>query len=265
MTQPCGVICHFFLKDYSARESFELRSSAWLCGVHAVDLTLSFIDSMSAGRSPRRAAREVLNERLYKSDDPQNDKLAKIRQNSVLRLVLFAFGALPQYVKVFAMRGIPMIQAHAAMYLASFLVVELLVALAGKDLELADSAQSDNARTRTPMRDDQPAMIFLRFLLILLYSFSTLISSCEIVPLFIWESLRGHLMSASSARGLVFLFEVALLVAFFAAVYCTDISRFGWNIRFTLPVARLIYAVDFCFFMFDPEGTVKPAWTEYLG
>lgn len=56
-----------------------------------------------------------------------------------LRPVVFGLGALPQLIKLFAIRGIPVVQAWAACYLFAFVVVEAL-------LQAAEGADHGEAR-----------------------------------------------------------------------------------------------------------------------
>ena len=59
----------------------------------------------------------------------EEGSLASLQENSSFRIAVFFLGALPQVIKLFAIRGIPWTQALGGMYLVSFLVTECIVVI----------------------------------------------------------------------------------------------------------------------------------------
>ncbi|KAL2846174.1 hypothetical protein BJY01DRAFT_247347 [Aspergillus pseudoustus] len=53
-------------------------------------------------------------------------KINRIKEQTRLRWVTFSLGTLPQYIKLFGSKGIPISTAFGALYLASWLIFELL-------------------------------------------------------------------------------------------------------------------------------------------
>jgi hypothetical protein len=121
----------------------EWRSCLWLLPRTSVPPLLSrhvrfrltlcivkFVWMMALGCSPTIAAKHVWYDRF---DDCDDDEREATSINSTWRLSMFAFvlGALPQIIKLFAIRGIPLTQIVAAVLLANFIVIEILRLAAG--------------------------------------------------------------------------------------------------------------------------------------
>jgi predicted secreted protein len=111
------------------------RSSPFLCGFDAVHILAHWLaEYISACWSERRladfrlAATRALMYRIIDDDDEPDIKAARrIKQGAHLRWAGFLLTVLPALIKLFASRGIPWSQAFGTMFLASWLVFEILV------------------------------------------------------------------------------------------------------------------------------------------
>jgi hypothetical protein len=110
------------------------RSSPFLCGFDAVHILAHWLaEYISACWSERRladfrlAATRALMYRIIDDDEPDIKAARRIKQGAHLRCAGFLLTVLPALIKLFASRGIPWSQAFGAMFLASWLVFEILV------------------------------------------------------------------------------------------------------------------------------------------
>ncbi|KAL3481500.1 hypothetical protein BJX99DRAFT_218439 [Aspergillus californicus] len=79
------------------------------------------------------ATRVILRRVVDKDNNPDFGEMHSIRANSRLRWIAVAVTALPTAVKLYGSRGIPLSQAVGTMYLASWLIFEILFIVAKLD------------------------------------------------------------------------------------------------------------------------------------
>lgn len=79
-------------------------------------------------RSLDNAARSVADD-LFENDESleRPDTITRLQESKAIRLIVFVFGALPQAVKLWAMRGIVRTQICALLFLGSFTVIEAIM------------------------------------------------------------------------------------------------------------------------------------------
>ncbi|KAL3472481.1 hypothetical protein BJX99DRAFT_262265 [Aspergillus californicus] len=147
MSQPTGYVL-----GTRYRHPTILRSSPIICICDAINVVVSTICWMpivlasNRKMSARRAATRVLMYRFANNTGyPDMQAIKTLKAQTTMRWVGFTLGALPQFIKLFASKGVPLSQAFGAMYLASWVVFEVLILLA----ELPDdhiSASWENSR-----------------------------------------------------------------------------------------------------------------------
>lgn len=119
MTQPSGKVC-----DSPAGVGFLLRVSPFMCFFDALILLVrTVMYSFTKGSLP--AAIEKIIVQRYTDDD---EDAGELRGTMYTRWIVFALSA-SQIVKLFGFQGVLMTQICAAMFLGSFIVVELLVVI----------------------------------------------------------------------------------------------------------------------------------------
>lgn len=144
MTQPSGMVCGF-----PSKHGFFLRSSPFIC---ALDISYLLIQITIRGyRTPRKTLEDITKRRFR--DVPSEDEggLSSLQKNAPFRFALFFLGAFRSIIKLFAYQGIPWTQAFGAMYLGSFLIIEILVIPTQKQLDRS------SARRKEKVEDDVPS------------------------------------------------------------------------------------------------------------
>ena len=131
--QPTGSVL-----SSPAAHSRALRTSPIICVADAIVTLLAFITLFAQRHGVRDSARAVLYWRFH-GEGVEPEEEAKIEQGW-FRALVFVLGALPQMIKVIGLQGVPWTQTLCSAYLAPFVVVELLVYLAGKDRDDFDHA-----------------------------------------------------------------------------------------------------------------------------
>ena len=92
-------------------------------------------------------------EELFKDVGGARSGLAQLQENKVIRLIVFVIGALPQLIKLYAMKGILGTQVCVSLFLGSFLIIEAVMmwlntyrnttqGLGGQVTELNDSIRT---------------------------------------------------------------------------------------------------------------------------
>ena len=125
MTQPSGRF-----REFPSPWSFVVRSSPIFCAFATLDSLWSVVEFFLRNGSLKGALRNFVAERFSGSPDDAEGSFASLRKNTIFRIGLFVIGALPQIVKIFATKGIPLTQVACAAYLSTFVVDEVLLALA---------------------------------------------------------------------------------------------------------------------------------------
>ncbi|KAJ0426778.1 hypothetical protein BJY00DRAFT_270982 [Aspergillus carlsbadensis] len=122
-----------------------LRSSPIICGFDAIDILISWPAQALPGLDFRQAASRILWQRFVDSEgNPDVQAIARAKTQAGGRWLAFFIGVVPQLIKLYVSKGIPWSQAAATMYLASWLLFELLLL----------AAQSPN--TPVKLADAQP-------------------------------------------------------------------------------------------------------------
>jgi hypothetical protein len=138
MLQPSGRVCGF-----PSVYQTSLRSSPIVCLVDAIEvLSLLAYYTLAHKTWPWDAARKVADYRFQDFDE--NGGFTAVEKSTLVRILVFVLGALPQAVKFYGMSGIPWTKVWGSMYLASFFVNEVIVVMAAKE---RDSAQSHEQQT----------------------------------------------------------------------------------------------------------------------
>jgi len=123
LLQNAGSVCHL-----SAEYRISLRSSPIICAADTILCFVKFIWLSTISDSTITVLRHVWYDR-FENDDIQAG--SGIDNMWRLNMVAFVLGALPQAVKVFSMKGILGTQALISIFLATFLVQEVLRITAG--------------------------------------------------------------------------------------------------------------------------------------
>ncbi|KAG6995802.1 hypothetical protein G7Y79_00041g077540 [Physcia stellaris] len=120
MTQPAGRVL-----GMPSKYSFYLNSSPIVCMGNALEIVSKLCwrtyDLNSVDAAAHWTAKEIF-EDVERPEPPT--ELEKLQENRTVRLCIFILGALPQVIKLYAMRGIVGTKVCASMYLSSFLVIE---------------------------------------------------------------------------------------------------------------------------------------------
>lgn len=310
MTQPAGS------PKSSASKSFCDRSSPLFCLCDAGLVLVRYAFYVARLQKPILAARFVARERLDEVIVPK--ELRSIQDNSIVRALLFTFGALPQTVKLFSCQGVGLVQAIAAMYLVSFIILEILIVTPGRLGELNGRDLVLHARTQSEAFEHFMANLkvvsgkFEGFVLLglcaaWLFSDPFLFFGFEDVEVGLGESQVLILLISLTLVTLFGLFlhyrarvwgtqtKSLLLMTALCAMLRSDCTPFYipmWVIA-TIPVYSMGYitwklvvsrevnnpttfhwistslivwiALAYFMYLYDPAGTIKPAWTEYLG
>lgn len=248
MVQPSGEVLGF-----PSRSGFVLRSSPIVCALDTIYTITVFIKHVSVLKSPRQAARRVLHDR-FSDSGPHTDSLTRFRHNTVVRLLVFVLSTLTGVVKIYGMHNVPWTKIWASMLWSSFVILELLLFIAGKDR----SKRSAAPKGPRYLYDFEPgpftfistawSLICTNFSVILLFSAVLAFGSSE---------NRHHRVSTILElivlpHSLIPLFRYRppqQLLILEAALVCLmlGVSLYGYSK------------------LYDPAGTIKPAWTEQLG
>jgi hypothetical protein len=113
-------------QSYSMRIS--LRSSPILCALDNVIVIVKVAALLYGGYSWRTACHHVWWDRFPKDDEGEESGLDG---SWALNMWAFILGALPQAIKIYGMRGIPLTQALATIFLVSFITMETIRITAG--------------------------------------------------------------------------------------------------------------------------------------
>jgi hypothetical protein len=124
MAQPAGMVC-----GGPPYVSFLLRSSPIICIIDTLFLFCRLVYYMWTGSNFAEAHKSLLRLRFQSWDvgiDDKVDTFRSLQRDRAVRWILFAF-LLPQILKLYFFQGLIWAKIIASMYLASFVVVELLV------------------------------------------------------------------------------------------------------------------------------------------
>lgn len=127
-----------------------IRSSPILSAVDALLAIIKFLWLVFIGCPPRTAARHVWYDRFEESESEESG----INRAWVVNMIVFVLGALPQTIKILGTQGIPLSQAFAAMFVAAFIVFEVLRIYAGT-AHVVDIMPATSKMTRAKKQFDQ--------------------------------------------------------------------------------------------------------------
>ena len=121
MSQPSGRIL-----GYQSSYNFVLRCSPVVCAFSAVDTIVRLIAFTIIESSTSRGLARFIILRFEDTHDAEDGSFMSLRKNKHFRAILFFLGAVPQFVKLCACKGIPWTQAWSVAFLMSFCVDELV-------------------------------------------------------------------------------------------------------------------------------------------
>ena len=117
---------------FRIKDTFAIRSSPIICACDALHVLACILWHTISSRSPRAAVVLVTARRFRDCDQSEQASIAGLQQNPIFRITLFAFGAMPQIIKLYGMEGIPWTTIVGSLYLSSFLVLEVLIVNLGR-------------------------------------------------------------------------------------------------------------------------------------
>ena len=140
MSQPSGRILGY-LRTYN----FALRCSPVVCAASALDSLAQIAVFTVRERSLSAALQKCTDHRFEDTHEDEDGSFRNLRKNTIFRIVLFLFRAVPQLIKVYASSGVPWTQTLGMAYLAPFILDELFLLAAPKQREQQRGDHSDNA------------------------------------------------------------------------------------------------------------------------
>ncbi|KAL4907768.1 hypothetical protein BDW74DRAFT_175550 [Aspergillus multicolor] len=128
-----------------------LRSSQILSACDALGVMVNMVCTAAHSFSDiQKKAAHILAQRVVDKDDlPDIRAIQDLKRQAKSRWAGFILGALPQFIKLFACRGIAVSQGLGAMYLSSWLFFELLIAISKIDEDLQSTATPAEGRRCT--------------------------------------------------------------------------------------------------------------------
>jgi hypothetical protein len=123
MTQPSGRVLNI-----PAQHRTYLRSSPIFCALDALSFLVKLVRSClpPPGVPRSQAIARVIRQRYRDVDDEAAEGIQSLEKMTVLRWVFFLLGTLGPAVKLCAMEGVSWTKAWGVMYLASFVVFEVM-------------------------------------------------------------------------------------------------------------------------------------------
>lgn len=130
MSQPSGKVC-----DSPAGIGFMLRSSPIICVFDILIMVVRIIYHSISRGSIREASQVVIIQR-FTFDDDNSGTFSDFRNNAIFRWISFAL-MVAQAVKLFVFEGIIWTKVWASMYIGSFLVLEMLVVIPSRWIDIS--------------------------------------------------------------------------------------------------------------------------------
>ena len=123
MCQPCGKIL-----GLPSKYGFYLTSSPVICVANGLELVFKLLWRSYSMWSVEDAASLTANEIFEDIESSgRHNGLAQLQEICQMRVIVFAFGAMTQIIKLYAMTGISRTKIFASLYLGSFFVIELIM------------------------------------------------------------------------------------------------------------------------------------------
>ncbi|RDW87051.1 uncharacterized protein DSM5745_03693 [Aspergillus mulundensis] len=132
MAQPTGMVLGLRYRHQAILRSSPILSACDILGVMA---SMVYSAPKSATDVREQAGRILIDRTADTDGNPDTRKIADLEHQAISRWVGFILGALPQFIKLFASKGIPFSQALGAMYLSSWLLFELVIVIAKIDAD----------------------------------------------------------------------------------------------------------------------------------
>lgn len=220
------------------------------------------------------------------------DRLSGASQRGVaegswwLRPAVFALGALPQYIKVFAISGIPWTQAWAAMYLFSFITLETFLYF-GRAPPRREGDDDDDTAFAEDRRQEISASSGRSHALEL-----TVTALCATLQVFFALWVHSHVLRLAERRGSLHMWSILGLVTIPVGLTMVELIIFATlaphlydgfhgsvivlprplpsiQPKNTLPIvygyAIFLNTVLYYMYVFDSTTTYKAPWVENLG
>ena len=144
MAQPSGLIFGT-ASQLNGFFAFAMRSSPILCAYNAITFLLCLLWHTVSLRSPHAAKRHVARSRFRNDPKDQESSLYKLQHNFIFQAATFVLGAVPQIVKLYAMRGLMWTQIWGSVYFGFFVILQTLV-LFPEDASIQQDTHSATAQ-----------------------------------------------------------------------------------------------------------------------
>ena len=200
------------------------------------------------------------------SSAEQPDDFRDLQNNPIFRGVIFALGALPQFIKLMACSGIPWFKTWAALQFGAFLLHEGLVAIPGhflcderreeiviSHLQTRDGT-SQHPETEWPHANDRGVIYSRCFTILIATLFQMRILRCLFanIPWTVSFFVRAAVAYPS------------VLVSGLMAVVLSLLDP-KWYAMYPMSQLYVGTLLAYLVWVYDGKETNKPAWTEYLG
>ena len=253
MCQPVGRVL-----GLPHGHSFALRSSPIICVVDSFAMLLQFVSRGIQTRSAFEGVNLTVQARFADVQADEDGSFAALRKNTVFRILLFFMGALPQAIKIYAVRGVPWTQALATVYLASFLLSEIAAVIARLDrAQQVPSTQNTSRYAKFWVLSTMGVLVVSTALAYIVFTAAIFVivrNGCTYPawPLNLFPSL----------------INISTSISFYTLTQNISL-RYTRYIHFQLSgyffLLHLITALLGFGFLYNPTSTVKPAWTDALG
>ena len=150
MAQPAGLVL-----GTPSKHGYLLRVSPIVCAGDALHSLISLVYYTIYFRSLSAAVDLVTKRRFHESEDSE---IARLQQSRGLRLAVLVFGALPQTLKLYGMKGVPWTTVWGSLYIGSFVVLEPLVITQQRSRRNTVASTSENINSGDSNRDERPAL-----------------------------------------------------------------------------------------------------------
>ena len=228
---------------FPSKYGFALRSSPIVCDFEALYTFVKFVLNAFFLKNPKASALKIAKWRSRDTTGNEEDSLQKLQENTTFQIAIFLLGALPQIVKLCALQGLLWIKVWGFVFLGSFLVLELLVLLLGRDWRANNS--NLNTSSYEELEDYTGVSIVCAGLIFSFYFFA--LGMFQIVEQYLGE-LRWPYFLGFLLLGIMYIVNVS-----------------SSKHEAPMAVAALVVAPLSMFASSNPEGTVKPSWTDQLG
>lgn len=300
MTQPTGRIL-----DLPSSFNFVARSSPFIC-LFSTFYSLGQVTFWGwREQSLKKGLQTFANTRFKDVEEPAAGTFESLRKNTVFRILLFGLGALPQIIKLYASSGILILKIVCGMYLISFAVDELLLAMSSRpekeppseepsehlqlliwqriglkvSIGLVSLASFYAMRTwtlRVPMTGS-PMWMVMFFLLPLNATLLHPGSSGDLKQTSkLWVLWSGFETTACFGFHLMVVLPLEKPVFYYVFLACSTTYRLSVHVETLVQdkdrmrhasyvLAHIFAALLYLMVLYDPTTTERPSWTGLLG